>query len=435
MDSLEAIFTYHNEPWNLSIQQHEIVPASYVNSLWHYVESFFTNQHTDSLRKHAATLLNRITGFTEQQKIYLEKISALIHRKNQSWLHGIETKLPAPHELAVAYQRVDRPGLMQPLQEGGRFVNFLGERIWRQFLQTLYLLFPGTFSNPTEQEDIQSLLAVKWDPIVRSNAPEISWLGHATVLLQVAGFNLLLDPSFHFCPPCFRRHIAPGIRLEELPLIDAVAISHNHADHCEPKAIRFLSGMQPFMFVPKNFDEWTKKQGCIHVKDNVWWEQTVLEREGKKMTLTSVPAQHGSQQSLSDLNMSLWQGVVIEVEGKTFYFSGDTALREGLFEQIHSVFPNIDVAFLPIAPEEEEAVHVNCQEALIAFERVGAKTMIPIHWAAYRQSKYTLEDPLLRLHMLLEGDYQHLQHSVYLPKVGERMSLEKLQEIKQRKVG
>ncbi|MBM3184358.1 MAG: hypothetical protein FJZ64_03535 [Chlamydiae bacterium] len=80
MDSLEAIFTYHNEPWNLSIERQAIVPASYLNSLWYYVESFFTSQHTDSLRRCTATLLNRITSFTEQQKIYLEKISALIHR-------------------------------------------------------------------------------------------------------------------------------------------------------------------------------------------------------------------------------------------------------------------------------------------------------------------------------------------------------------------
>ena len=136
------------------------------------------------------------------------------------------------------------------------------------------------------------------------------------------------------------------------------------------------------------------KNGYTQVVGSKWWQQTQVDREGRSIRLTAIPAQHGSQTSLSDLNRTLWMGILIEVNDLKIYFAGDTAYNSEMLDEIKRHFGVIDIACLPIGPENEREVHFDHAQALDALERLGAKKMIPIHHGAYRMGTEKIEDPL-----------------------------------------
>jgi len=203
--------------------------------------------------------------------------------------------------------------------------------------------------------------------------------------------------------------VEPGIARKKLPLIDAVFLSHNHGDHTNQ--VESFTPYNPLVFAGEG--------------SHRWWQSTKLSRDGKDIRITAVPAQHGSQTGLRDMNQMLWCGFVIEVGGKTLYFSGDTAMGhelvdqylkpQKLFEQIRSQFGSIDITFLPIATQNEWKVHLDEEQALNAALELDAKMMIPIHWGAYRIGKGQIEDPIHEL-MAKAGD---LKEHIHVLKIGE----------------
>lgn len=420
INSLQACYECKVAPWALEERGDSVQKASYFKSTFQYFASFFSSFHVTSLREKFKTLCNQIVDIeaaSEETKILSEKIAACLHRKNNVWFKGVETTLPAPSACEVKHTiPEDRP--IEPIQEGGRFVNYLGEKVWGQFFETLRLLFPGTFTKVTDLKDYSSIIEES-HPKARVEAAEVTWLGHATVLLQLANFNMLFDPAFFFVPPCYKRHVPPGIAMEKLPLLDVVAVSHNHDDHCQPKAVEFFSDMQPVGIVPQNFAFYFKERGHELTLDPSWWEKVELTKDGKTVTITSIPAEHGSQKGLSDLNKSHWQGFVVESGLTKIYIAGDTALKPGLFEAIHGKFGEIDLAFLPASPERELGMHLNCEQSLQAFDLLKAKVMVPYHYGAYKQASETIEDPIVKLKGYLElSQYAHLKDKVYIPKIG-----------------
>lgn len=117
----------------------------------------------------------------------------------------------------------------------------------------------------------------------------------------------------------------------------------------------------------------------------------------------------------------------MEVGDKVLYFAGDTAMgakmvdsegnEQSLFHQLHEKFPNIDIAFLPIAPEGEPLVHIDHEEAVKAFKILDAKEVIPIHWGAYRTGKEAIEEPIEAF--LAFAEEQGIREQVHMLKVGE----------------
>ncbi|PCI94122.1 hypothetical protein COB11_04295 [Candidatus Aerophobetes bacterium] len=433
--NLELCFLEKNSPWNISIYpDKKLERATFCERAYYYVCSFFSSVHENHLKTVCKDLLKKVSSFDllqEKQKILVEKVSACVYRTNSSWLFGIETELQNPKETEIHLTATQREDLIAPVRENGRFVNFPGEAIFSQFLETLRLLVPGMFSKGTNLEDVNSLRK-DWEPIAHSEHLEITWLGHASMLLQLASFNLLIDPAFDSVGMLFKRYTKPGIALEDLPLLDFVGVSHNHDDHCQERAVSFLSDMQPCAMVPKHFDTFFKEKGYARVHDTSWWETITLKKDEKEVTITSIPAQHGSMRGVTDINTSHWQGFVVQDGNSTIYVAGDTALQEGLFEQVKDVFGKIDLAVLPIAPERELLMHLDCEQSLKAFEILDAELMLPYHFGAYRQAKEVLEDPYTRLDELLKQEkYKHLSEKVILPKIGERFNLENISQTSQ----
>jgi L-ascorbate metabolism protein UlaG (beta-lactamase superfamily) len=179
------------------------------------------------------------------------------------------------------------------------------------------------------------------------------------------------------------------------------------------------------VFAGKGSEGWLRGNGFERVETCGWWQSVKLTRDGQEIRITAVPAQHGSQTGLLDMNKMLWCGYVIEVGGVTLYFSGDTAMGhdlvdkdlqpQKLFEQVRNQFGSIDIAFLPIAPQNELTVHIDEEQALEAMRELDAKMMIPIHWGTYRTGKEQIEGPIKAL-LEKAGD---LEDRIQVLKMGE----------------
>ena len=209
----------------------------------------------------------------------------------------------------------------------------------------------------------------------------ITWLGHATVLIQLAGMNLLIDPLWGnpVGYPC--RLVPQAMPIADLPPIDAVLISHNHLDHLDARTLRKL-GRGPVYAVPLGVEGFIRRRRLRYVVGFDWWEWHELGH----LRITFVPSHHWSQRGLA-WNRSLWGGWVIESPTATVYFSGDTA-RTPVLAEIGRRFPRIDYAVLSTGSYEPrwymKAVHMSPEEAVDTFVELGAHTLIPVHWGTLR---------------------------------------------------
>jgi L-ascorbate metabolism protein UlaG (beta-lactamase superfamily) len=268
-------------------------------------------------------------------------------------------------------------------------------------------LTPGVQGRPTDFHP----------PFVRNDGAElranhgavsITWIGHATMLLQAGGASILTDPIWSdTVSGFFRRHAPPGVPGPKLPTIDLVVISHNHRDHLDEPTILAL-GPAPTYVVPLGMASWFKQRGLRHVIELDWWETTeVTTGSGARVVVSFVPAQHWSQRGLTDENKSLWGGYVLDVGDRRFYFAGDTAYPAA-FTEIGKRFPNLDFALLPIGAYAPRwfmrPQHMDPEEAAKAFHELGARALVPMHWGTFHLSDEPMGEPPRRLRAAMGTD-------------------------------
>jgi L-ascorbate metabolism protein UlaG (beta-lactamase superfamily) len=214
-------------------------------------------------------------------------------------------------------------------------------------------------------------------------------VGHSTVLLQFDGFNVLTDPIWSeragplsFAGP--RRFRAPAIRLDDLPRIDVVLISHNHYDHLDVSTLRRIArAHSPAAVVPLKVTPWLHRAGFTRISELDWWQRaSVAERNGRKLEVTAVPAQHFSARSPFDRNRTLWAGYVIHAPGGNILFMGDSAFGQHVHE-IAMEFASPRLALLPIGAYLPQwfmsPVHMSPVEALQVHRILRPKLSIAIH--------------------------------------------------------
>lgn len=237
----------------------------------------------------------------------------------------------------------------------------------------------------------------------------VTYINHATVLIQTAGLNILTDPIWsQRCSPLQwlgpKRIHAPGIALENLPPIDAVLISHNHYDHLDLPTIAALNKRFKSQFITGlgNKKIIHKASNDIFSLEMDWWETITISDQVK---LTYVPAHHWSGRGVLDTNTCLWGGFVIETPQHTIYFAGDTAYGKH-FEQIQQRFGEISLAILPIGAYEVrwfmQETHINPEEAVIAHQQLNAKYSLGIHFGTFADlADEAYEQPLTDLSIAL----------------------------------
>ncbi len=262
----------------------------------------------------------------------------------------------------------------------------------------------------------------------RHQSPHITWLGHVSMLLQVNGLNILIDPTLaDFAGPMGRvgapRRIPAPLQPEQLPPIDAVLITHNHYDHlCDATIERLLqSGNAPRFYAPLGLKSWFKKRS-ISVSELDWWQQTDLS---PALRLHFTPAQHWSRRTPWDTNTSLWGGYLIEWkrprvrEPWRFFFPGDTGYSDD-FKAIRQRVGRVDFLAVPIGaylPRHfMKKMHVNPDDAVQIMLDVEARQAMGVHWGTFRLSQESFDQPprdlaaALRLRNLPEDAVWLLKH-------------------------
>ena len=238
----------------------------------------------------------------------------------------------------------------------------------------------------------------------------LTWIGHATVLLQMEGKNILTDPHFStYASPLrlagLQRVVPPGLSLKELPKIDMVVISHDHYDSLDTQTIEKLydleQGKETTFFVPLGVKRWFNRRGIRRVVELDWWESHGQE----KFKITAVPAQHWSKRSLFFKNKTLWAGWVVQTKDFNFFFAGDTGYSP-IFREIGRKLGPFDLSAIPIGAYEPrwfmQHHHVSPEEALQIHLDVASKKSVAIHWGTFVLTDEPLDEPPERLKTALK---------------------------------
>ena len=268
----------------------------------------------------------------------------------------------------------------------------------------------------------------------RQTAPVMTWLGHVSMLLQVGGLNILLDPTLAgFAGPYGRfgapRRVPAPLTPEELPPIDVVLISHNHYDHlCDDTIGRLMAaGHQPRFFVPLGLKPWFDTRNIPHVTELDWWGQAQIN-DGLQLHFT--PSQHWSRRTPWDTNASLWGGYLLEwnrEEGEPwrFLFPGDTGYSAD-FKAIRARLGAVDFLALPIGaylPRDfMKNMHVNPADAVQLMLDVEAKQAMGVHWGTFMLTQEAFDHPPRDLAIALRARGLP-QDSVWLMRHGETRAI------------
>jgi L-ascorbate metabolism protein UlaG (beta-lactamase superfamily) len=228
----------------------------------------------------------------------------------------------------------------------------------------------------------------------------VTFIGHSSFFLQMAGKNILVDPNFARWIFVLKRLRRPGLRLRDLPPIDAVLVSHAHFDHLHRPSLRAIarltrrrSGKRPVIVVPRYLRDLVSDLGYGRIVELDWWEELRLGH----LEITHVPSRHWGARILRDMYRG-YGGYVLRAGQHSLYHAGDTAYFDGFREIGERLRP--DVALLPIGayrPDSYRAMHTSPEDAVQAFVDLGARCMVPMHYGTFRLSHEPMEEPLQRL--------------------------------------
>ncbi len=239
-------------------------------------------------------------------------------------------------------------------------------------------------------------------PALDRAAVAITFIGHATFLIQTRAGNLLTDPMYsqragpmNLLGP--RRVWQPAIRFDDLPPISTILLSHNHYDHCDLPTLRKLAKrFDPLVVTPLGNGRLVRSTGIRRVDELDWWQDAT----SGPLPIALTPAQHFSARTPFDRNRALWGGFTIVAGEVRVYFAGDTAYAS-FFGDIRKRYGPIDVALLPIGAYEPrwfmEAVHMNPAEAVQAHMDLDASQSIGMHFGTFQMTIEGIDEPLKAL--------------------------------------
>jgi N-acyl-phosphatidylethanolamine-hydrolysing phospholipase D len=235
----------------------------------------------------------------------------------------------------------------------------------------------------------------------------LTWIGHASFLIQIDGINILTDPHLtkRASPVVFAgpsRTTPPGLDINDLPEIDVIVISHNHYDHLDYQTILNITRKQitnqPLILVPLKLKKLVESFGARNVKELGWWDTTNF----KNLNIHAVPVQHWSNRSFNT-NKTLWCGWVFENKNFKCIFVGDTGYSKD-FATIQQRFGHMDLSLIPIGAYAPRWFmkyhHCNVDEAIQIHKDLKSKKSIAMHWGTFQLTDEPMDEPIKLLKKL-----------------------------------
>lgn len=229
----------------------------------------------------------------------------------------------------------------------------------------------------------------------------VTWLGHSTLLLELDGHRVLIDPVWGerasplpFAGP--RRFFAPPLPLADLPPVDAVVISHDHYDHLDLPTVRALAMRDVRWIVPLGVGAHLAAWGVAETRitELDWWDDTAVGG----LTITATPARHFSGRGLDDRDRTLWAGWAFRGPAHRAFYSGDTALHDE-FTEIGRRLGPFDLTMIESGAYDAmwADVHLGPEQAVLAHQRVGGAVMLPVHWGLFNLALHGWTEPMERV--------------------------------------
>lgn len=267
---------------------------------------------------------------------------------------------------------------------------------------------------------------------LKEDEVKVTWFGHSALLLQMHGMNILIDPMFseRVSPVSFagpKRFMEAPVEAEQLPQIDLLVISHDHYDHLDYQVIKEIDEKVEQYVVPlgveNHLERWGIDKGKIETM--AWWEEIMING----LVIGCTPARHYSGRSLNDQFATLWASWVFKDEYHQVFESGDSGYGTH-FQEIHKKYGDFDFVMIDCAQYDVNwpEVHMFPEEAVLAVQTLGAKTAMPIHWAAMSLANHAWDDSAERF--TLAGENVGLD--IVTPYLGETMALEETEDYKER---
>jgi len=279
-------------------------------------------------------------------------------------------------------------------------------------------LFGGKKRKPPGIIPVASPLEA-WRQDISSSKFRVTWLGHSTMLLEVDGLRVLTDPVFgnRLGPVSFagpKRFHAPPVRVDQLPKLDAILISHDHFDHlCKTTVIELAKLGVPFV-TSLGVGAYLEKFGVAPelITELDWHESKTFA--GGTLKLTAAPAQHFSGR-IGGRNATLWSSWIIQTANKKVFFSGDTGLTPE-FGDIGRLYGPFDLSMLEIGAWHPAwgTIHLGPENALKAFDLLGGGTLLPVHWTTFDLGLHPWAEPAEQLVELARAGGQR----ILTPRIG-----------------
>jgi L-ascorbate metabolism protein UlaG (beta-lactamase superfamily) len=232
------------------------------------------------------------------------------------------------------------------------------------------------------------------------NQINVTWIGHSSILLNIDGYRIVIDPLFErkhtFIGPSRYNGKVP-LNINDIPAVDLVLITHNHYDHLNKKSIQSLKHKTKQFIVPLGvrelLNQWKVPKEKIIEAD--WWNEFQIDQN---LIISFTPTQHFSGRGLFDRNKALWGSYVIKTQNHSVYFSGDSGYFDG-FKDIGEKYGPFDITFLECGAYNSKWHHVHMypEETVKAHIDLKGKLLHPIHWGTFDLSLHSWYDPMIRI--------------------------------------
>lgn len=253
--------------------------------------------------------------------------------------------------------------------------------------------------NPQEEEkkaDTRRLEVNHIGSFQPNENDEIIWLGHASYLIYIGGLTLLTDPVW-LDNWVLKRNSALPIIPEQIREVDYILISHDHRDHCDESTLRLLGSILPEAKILTGLNMTSLLQPWLPkntIQEAGWFQSYDLS---ESLRITYLPSRHWSRRGLLDTNQRLWGGYYIETGEKTIYFMGDSGYGPH-FQLIADTMGTPDIAMMGVGAFKPEwfmhPAHTSPMDAVRAFNEMGGKNFVPMHFGTFDLSDEPLLEPL-----------------------------------------